>query len=504
VRERSLQPTPEARRPTVPEEIGLRLAVHDLSRIEWTASVGLPTVAPRKYEVEFTFEVPANIYSVHNVWDHKQSFTRLQSPSEEGELRIDRVDIDELRRDTLGVAHRLKMLREKLDRVCAAAAAQLVEALKPSLQKYLRELVEQGVSVVTEMRGCLRAPSDEPAAATAADAAPEVSREWELADEFLSHQLLDFLAASEKSIDDVLLAASSRLRELDFSWTEGLRERVAEALAAELEHREAVGFPNPHADSPKELSEFVERGSRLKKHFQGVLFLDVEAYMVDYRVRNWTGIAAASLAAGFWMAFTLLPIAPGTKAGLGLGTFTVAFAAAYALKDRVKELMRAWLAGRITRVYGQRVVTLRLPERIDRERQVMVEARERFTCTADVREDALNRTVGKTHRVMLLHYHLRGEASPSPLLERAGICSLKHIFRYDLSPIFSRLDNAVKPVPVLDPKTRRVCFADAPKEYRLPVTLCARLEGRETRVGAELVVSKRGIERLERYVEGEA
>src|SRR3954471_6250413 len=86
------------------DEIELRLGVHDSSRVEWAAIVGLPSEGEREYEVEFKIRIPAHLYSPHNVWDQKQTFTRLQSPTEEGELRIERIDLDELRRDALGVA----------------------------------------------------------------------------------------------------------------------------------------------------------------------------------------------------------------------------------------------------------------------------------------------------------------------------------------------------------------------------------------------------------------
>src|SRR5262252_5800937 len=116
------------------EEMRLWLGVHDSSRIEWTATVPLPEAGNDKYELEFSIDVPSNIYSSHNVWDHKQSFTRLQSPTEEGQLQIDRADLDELRRDTLGVAHRLKTTRGEFERTCSAAAAQMTEALHPQLE----------------------------------------------------------------------------------------------------------------------------------------------------------------------------------------------------------------------------------------------------------------------------------------------------------------------------------------------------------------------------------
>jgi hypothetical protein len=72
------------------------------------------------------------------------------------------------------------------------------------------------------------------------------------------------------------------------------------------------------------------------------------------------------------------------------------------------------------------------------------------------------------------------------------------VFRYDLSPLFARLDDAVKPVPVLDPETRRVRFAAAPRCYRLPVRVRVRCGGASLGERATLVFSKRGLDRLER------
>ena len=72
-------------------------------------------------------------------------------------------------------------------------------------------------------------------------------------------------------------------------------------------HRRGHGYITPHADGHAELAAFLERASRLKKHFQDVLYLDVEAYFVDSRVRNYTGVVAACLAAFMWLSFTLLP-----------------------------------------------------------------------------------------------------------------------------------------------------------------------------------------------------
>ncbi len=489
---------PESPPPFSDEEATLRLGVHDLSRIEWTAVLALPDKGQRRHTVEFTVDIPANLYSPMNMWDYVQQLTRLRSPHEAGELRIERGDLDELRRDVLGVAHRLKLLRERFERAAVGAASLLVEALHPSLAHNLIQTVDQAEAVVRDLReALLREPSD----GGQGRPAPSLVREWQLADEWISHQLFDFLAAAQRALDAVLLGPNSRLHELDAAWTEQLSSRLAEALSEELRHRRECELTNPRPDSPAELSAFVERSSHLKKHFQDVLFLDVSAFQVDFRVRNWTAVVAASIAAMFWLGFTLIPIGPGTRAGIGLGTFGVLFAIAYAAKDRMKEITRYWLAGRLTRLYGQRMVSLRLPQRADPARSVVLEAREKFDIDEEQAEDPVNTTLQATRRVMRIRYEMRSDLHACAPLAKRGIHSLKHIFRWDLTPIFSRLDNAVKAVPVLDPLTRRVKFVDAPKEYRLPVRLAAVGPSGTVRASAQLVVSKRGLERLENFTE---
>jgi len=477
------------------EDVRLWLGVHDLSRIEWTAAVQIPGKGgDRKYDVQLAVEIPATLFPSHSVWEHLQIFTRLQSPAEEGPLEVDREDIEELRRDTLGVTHRLKRLAQRFERCCVAAAARLGEEPDPSLSQTLTEAVTQAVDLVAEMRAAL---------AGGADGEPEVRRECALADEFLSHALIDFFAGCERAVDETLFGDKSSVKEEASPWSEDLRCLLAEGLSEELAHRRGKGYITPHADANAELGAFLERASRLKKHFQDVLYLDVEAWFVDSRVRNYTGVIAASLAAFMWLSFTLLPIGQGARAGIGVGTFAIVFALAYAIKDRIKELTRGWITGRLMRLYGQRMVTLKLPARIDAARPVLLETRETFDVDSepfavnDLREVHAATEIGAPKRVVQLKFRMRATLHPAAALDRAHIYSIKHIFRYDLSPIFARLDNAVKQVPVLD-DNRRVRFADAPRQYRFPARISfVPVDGQPYEHNAYIVASKRGIERIE-------
>jgi hypothetical protein len=75
---------------------------------------------------------------------------------------------------------------------------------------------------------------------------------------------------------------------------------------------------------------------------------------------------------------------------------------------------------------------------------------------------------------------------------------VKHVFRYDMSPLFARLDDAHKAIPVLDETTHSVRFVDAPRCYRVPLKLYLECGDETWEEDATLVMHKRGLDRIER------
>ncbi|HEX7600667.1 MAG TPA: hypothetical protein VF316_03640, partial [Polyangiaceae bacterium] len=169
----------------------------------------------------------------------------------------------------------------------------------------------------------------------------------------------------------------------------------------------------------------------------------------------------------------------------------------YAVKDRIKEVGRSWVANNVHRIYAQRISRYRAPKKTYPGREVVVRTRESFERRDLSRPDPLNPESGARVPYTILRYSQRGVVAPQPGLAKAGVTRVKHVFRYDLTPLFARLDDATKPVPVYDEEARRVRFHDAPRCYRLPLTLHVTVRDRKVHEEATLVMHKRGLDRIE-------
>jgi hypothetical protein len=187
----------------------------------------------------------------------------------------------------------------------------------------------------------------------------------------------------------------------------------------------------------------------------------------------------------------------GSQVGSGIILLATLAGIVYATKDRIKEVGRAWISGNVHRFYAQRVARWRAPARRLPGRDVVVSARESFDQTVIAHPDPLNPASDARKLSTVIRYKHRGRVTAQPMLSSSGVHGVKHIFRYDLSPLFARLDDSAKQVPVLDPVTRKVRFVEAPRCYRVPVRAHVKC-GEVTRdVDACLVLHKRGLDRIE-------
>ena len=470
-------------------DVDARIDVHDASRLEWTLAVPLPERGSIKYTLDVELEIPTNVFAPHTAWDQLQSWTRLDGPA----LTVgqgDEVTIDALRRGAISFAHRLAYTHDGFARHCVLAGALSAPLPQADLETTLSSWLAVVETTMDDARGRLVAPAPGEGA--------ELCRERGLVDEYLSIRFLEMLAGAERSLAALKESRHAGAHERAVGVAEA---RLAELLSAEIEHRRAQAFVIVDPGSPASLEHYLERASLLKKHFQEVLFLDADTYRVAERIHHWVAAFVAILASTWAFAWQIALMnrrpTTGSQVGSGLVLLATVAGVVYAAKDRIKEIGRDWIRGNVHRFYAQRVSRWRAPARRLPGRDVIVTARESFDQTALSRPDPLNPASRAAVTSAVVRYMHRGHVVAKPALLASGVRRVKHIFRYDLSPLFARLDDAVKQVPVLDPVTRRVGFIDAPRRYRVPVRLRVVCGGESRDIRAKLVLHKRGLDHLE-------
>ena len=470
----------------------VKVGIHDASRVEWSVSLALPADGAQKvsYSIEVEMEIPSNAFAAHSPWEQLQSFTRLDGPAEPVK-NGDVVTIDALRRGALALAAKLSRASEGFARHCRLASSIMLEAPPSDLEAILVIWIEAALKMVDETRARLTLPKG--------NEAQELLRERGLVDEYASVRLLEMLAGVERALGAM---GSSRHAAALAPVVARVEARVADALEQEVSRRAEKRYIGADPSSTEALERYLDRASRLKKHFQEVLFLEPERYEVAARIHHWVAAFVAVLAStwAFIWQIVLINRAPttGTQIGSGVVVLAVIAGLVYAAKDRIKEMGRNWISGNVHRFYAQRVARFRAPSRRLPGRDVIVAARESIDSRTTLIPDSLNPESGATMPATLIKYVQKGQIDSTRALFEQGVRRIKHVFRYDLSPLFARLDDAEKPVPVLDAATRRVRFTNAPRCYRVPVRVSVRTNDGVVLEEATIVLHKRGLDRLER------
>ncbi|HTP30234.1 MAG TPA: hypothetical protein VMK12_31820 [Anaeromyxobacteraceae bacterium] len=474
-------------------ELALRFKIHDVSRFEWSVAVPLPQARPRAYEIQVELEVPTGAAARQNPWDQLQTFTRLDGPRPLA--MSDEPTIERIRRDAVGLAQMLSRARDGFVRHCRSARTT-PDILGDPGPSYLTIWLDAALRAVQEGRDRLTKGE--------ANEAALIARERVLVDEFMSVRLLDMLCDARREVHEIPESAGSGL---DASGS--LLAQVDAALKAEFAHRAAAGYLRTDisvASAPEHLERYVARAAQLKKHFEEVLFLERESYQLDLRVSQ--GIAVLATLAGGSAAFVLQLLfierrfafhqleEPGASLlSGGLALLAVAAGVIYAMRERIKEFGRTWVVRKVYRFHAQRVSRARVPAHRLATRDVIVRAREWCDQGVRTQPDALNPEAGASLQTTLVRYRHRGRILPQPALATSGVSSVRHIFRYEFTPLFSRLTDETKEIPVL--KEGEISFAQAPRRYRVPVRIRLSSGGEMHDQRMELVLDKGGLRRIE-------
>jgi hypothetical protein len=458
----------------------VRVEVHDASRLEWSVSIPLPETEKSPFAIELAVEIPSNTFVQHSPWDQLQKYVRLDGP--EDVVHDAAPTLDGLRRGAIAVANRLARASQGFARHCRAEASPFVSTDEPNHLDAMKTWLAAGQQSLAAARARLAAaPTDE---------AVDLRRERDLVDEFLSGRFVELLGSAERTLAASAFAPEDK---------RPIEETLARLLERETQHRVARKFAYAELRTERDLEGYLDRTSQLKKHFQEVLFLEAEEVAVAQRLHHVLAAVAAILASLWAFVFQIGFASGSTSTRVSSSVVVVALVAglAYAVKDRIKEVGRTWVQSNVHRFYAQRTATYRAPKKTRSSGEPIVRAKESFVREEAARPDVLNPDCGANTPVTILRYRQRGTVEPQASLAKTGVTRVKHVFRYDLSPLFARLDDATKPVPIFDEEQKRVRFVDAPRCYRIPIELRTDLGGRVAVERLILVLSKRGLDRLE-------
>ncbi|APR84776.1 Hypothetical protein A7982_10125 [Minicystis rosea] len=452
-------------------DASLRLSIHDTCRLEWEVTIPFEPARRVSYEVDVALAIPSPVFTPHVPWSQLQSYARLDHAVDAGPAGS---SVEALRGEVVAVAGELSSLGRELADVglrtaALASGAHLARALDASLI----------VARVARARLTSGLPGDLAA----------VTEERRRADDYLSLQLIAMLTGAARALDEARTLTT--VPEEAFMAAE---ERIVRALAAENGHRRKQGFVCADPSSPSSLGDYMEHVSRLKKHFHATLFLDAE---VRQRARPWlsTAFVFIVVTVTFLVQGAIDPRYHSAASRARVLAAALLMGLLFALRDRIRELGVSWWIGRRHRAYGQRFVSYRLPAHLPAIERIAVRAREAFD-REEARDPDLSGDDGGKPYIALRFSH-RGMLSPAPTLAAPGARRVKHVFRYDLSPLFTRLSDAVKPLAVVDPETRRLRVVDAPRIYRLPIRVRLRCGSLDRTTRATLVINKHGLLRLD-------
>jgi len=460
------------------------VSVHDSTRLEWIATIPLRPERAERYRLEVLLAFPSQDFTPRTPWKRLQSSARFDVPQRAQAGPI--ADLHSLRLHTLEVTRLLARAAEGFRRHCVDLRLGQVDPrldTTTTLAIWLRNAV-----------GTLALSHDRVRTQTVGE--PEaLLRERALAAEYLSVEGLWAFTVMAQALDDVAREVTDATVQTAVTQVRG---ELATAISGEVAWRTGGGLVEPRPD-PAALEAYLFRASQLKKHFEGVLYLDRETRDVDSRVQPW--IAALATAAAGATAFLIqaailrLPIV--TSAGISSGVILLALAggALYAARERFKEIGRAWLKSGVERFLAQRAIRF-FATAPNGHRRLVAHGRESFETTTTLEPDPLNPLLGATSPRTALRFVHEGRTDTAPRGEPWPADRVRLLFRFDFSPIFPRLHDPLKPIAVVDLEGR-VQVVDAPRVYRLPVKVWLHSGGSHEEHTLTLTVNKLGLHRLD-------
>ena len=321
---------------------------------------------------------------------------------------------------------------------------------------------------------------------------PWLGELFEYVDEYLS-------ISAESYLTNVLLRLDAHAG-LRSALAEVRRELVARVLA-EQRHRQGAGYQSV-IDPDGENRSYVYRKSALKKFMSSVLFLEIHKEKEGRGVAN----VVAGLAAAVAMAFsTVAAIWSQGAWGLNSFPFVLAVVIAYVFKDRIKEWLRTYFSGLLSRWLYDYSVHIHDPD----GGLVVGRCRESFGFVPGTRVPAeIRRRRHSDSRSVL-----EPESKPEVVMKyvkdvtlhgkriartHGRLGDVNDIIRFNISSFLVRMDEPRQAVATYNAELDGVTAVSCPKAYHVNVVMVLIAEGRKAATERfRMILDKRGIRALQ-------
>lgn len=294
---------------------------------------------------------------------------------------------------------------------------------------------------------------------------------FEYVDEHLSISVESYLTTVLSTLD-----AHDDLRR---TLTEA-RVELVERIVTEQQHRAGAGYQSV-IDPDGENRSYVYRKSALKKFVSSVLFLEIRKQKEGRGVAN----VVAGVAAAVAMAFsTVAAIWSQGAYGLNSFPFVLAIVTSYVFKDRIKEWLRAYFSGLLSRWLYDYSVHIHDPV----AGVVVGRCREsfEFVPASQVPPEILRRRHADSRSV------LEPESKPEVVMKyvkdvtllgkriartHGRLGDVNDIIRFNVSSFLSRMDEPRQVVATYSPELDGVTAVTCPKAYHVNLVMVLTAEG---------------------------
>ncbi len=314
---------------------------------------------------------------------------------------------------------------------------------------------------------------------------------FEYVDEYLSISAESYLTAVLSGLD-----SHPALREA----LSDVRAAVADSIVAEQSHRQGAGYVSV-IDPDGENRRYVYRKSALKKFISSVLFLEIHKEQEGRGIAN----VVAGIAAAVAMLFsTIAAIWSQGAYGLNSFPFVVAIVISYVFKDRIKEWLRTYFSGLLSRWLYDYSVLIHDPVA-----GIVGRCRESFgyLSQTQVPPEIVRKRHADSNSV------LEPESKPECVMKYVKDVTLRgkqiarahgrlgdvnDIIRVNISSFLGRMDEPMQTVATYSPEIDGVTAVTCPKAYHVNLVMVLKAEGQEASIDRfRIIMDKRGIRELQ-------